>query len=95
MDGRPDLSGVWQAERTPADEFARALGPGFTQLQVDFADITKHVLNVFWGLKPEEEPLRPEAAAILQQRRASGQEFQGASCLPASLPATVSIWRSR
>ena len=91
LDGRPDLSGVWQAERTPVDEFVRALGPGFPQLQVDFADITKYVLNVFWGLKPEEEPLRPEAAAILRQRRASGQEFHGASCLPPSLPATVSI----
>jgi hypothetical protein len=24
-------------------------------------DVTKHFLNVFWGLKPEEQPLRPEA----------------------------------
>ena len=91
FDGKPDLSGVWQTERTPPEEFARVLGPGILQLQVDIADITKYVLNVFWGLKPEEEPLRPEAAAILKERRTSGQDFQGAYCLPGSLPANVSI----
>jgi hypothetical protein len=26
INGRPDLSGVWQAERTPESEFARVLG---------------------------------------------------------------------
>ena len=91
LDGKPDLSGVWQAERTSADEFARGMGPTFTQLQVDFTDVTKYVLNVFWGMKPEERPLRPEAAAILRQRQASGEQFPGASCLPASVPATMSI----
>lgn len=91
VDGTPDLTGVWQAERTPVDEFARVLGPGFAQLQVDYNDITKNLVNVFWGLKPEEEPIRPEAAAVLKQRRASGQEFTAAYCLPASLPATISL----
>jgi hypothetical protein len=91
VDGKPDLTGVWQAERTPADEFVRILGPGFTRLQIDFTDITKHFVNVFWGWKPEEEPLRPEAADILKQRRARGQEFTHAYCLPASLPATISL----
>ena len=67
------------------------MGPGLLQLQVDIADITKYVLNVFWGLRPEEEPLRPEAAAILKERQTSGQDFQGAYCLPTSLPAAMSI----
>ena len=91
IDGKPDLSGVWQAERTPVDEFVRVLGPGFPQLQIDFIDVTKNFVNVFWGLKPEEEPLRPEAAALLKQHRASGREFTVAYCLPASLPATISV----
>jgi hypothetical protein len=91
LDGKPDLSGVWQAERTPPEEFARVLGPGILQLQVDISDITKYVLNVFWGLKPDEEPLRPEGAAIVKQRRASGDEFHGAYCLPAALPANLSV----
>ena len=91
VDGRPDLSGVWRSERTPADEFVRALGPAFTQLQVDFNDINKYVLNVFWGTKIEEEPIKPEGAAILKQRLSGSEQFQGASCLPASLPASMNI----
>ena len=91
VDGRPDLSGVWRSERTPADEFVRALGPAFTQLQVDFNDINKYVLNVFWGTKIEEEPIKPEGAAILKQRLSGSEQFQGASCLPASLPASMNM----
>ena len=89
--GRPDLSGVWQAERTPLDEFVRVLGPRYPQLQIDYNDVTKHFANVFWGLKPEEEPLRPEGEAVLKQHRASGREFTAAYCLPSSLPATVLV----
>jgi len=95
LNGKPDLTGVWQTERTPTDEFVRVLGPGLPQLQVDLADITKHVLNVFWGLKPEEEPLRPEGAAILKQRLSSGEDFQSAQCLPTSLPANISVLASK
>jgi hypothetical protein len=91
VDGRPDLSGVWQAERTPVDEFVKVLGPMFPQLQIDYTDVTKHFVNVFWGLKPDEEPLRPEGAAALKQHRSSGREFTAAYCLPASLPATISL----
>jgi hypothetical protein len=88
--GKPDLSGVWMAERTPLEEFARVLGPDIVQLQVDLADATKFFINVFWGLKPEEEPLRPEGAAILRERLQTGQDFQSAQCLPTSLPGNVS-----
>src|SRR5262249_20375744 len=44
FNGKPDLTGVWEAERTSADEYGKALGPGFSQLQVDFNDVTKHVI---------------------------------------------------
>jgi hypothetical protein len=91
FEGKPDLTGVWQAERTPVEEFVRILGPAFPQLQIDFNDVTKNFVNVFWGLKPEEEPLRPEGAAVLKQHRASGREFTNAYCLPGSLPATISL----
>src|SRR5689334_18235949 len=70
-------------------------GPGSPKLQVDFADITKYVLDVFWGLKPEEEPLRPEGAAILKQRMSSGEDFQSAQCLPTALPANLSVLASK
>src|SRR5678815_5751228 len=48
LNGKPDLSGVWQAERTPVSEFVRVLGPGLPAIQPDLNDITKYVLNVFW-----------------------------------------------
>src|SRR5271169_2946187 len=60
MNGKPDLSGVWQSERTPESEYARVLGKDFTTVQIDLNDITKHLVDVFWGLKPQEEPLQPE-----------------------------------
>src|SRR5215475_10464150 len=78
---KPDMSGVWEAERTSAEEFATGLGPGFAQLQVDFNDVTKHVINVFWGVKPGHEPFTPEGVAAF--RRQQGQEPGGAACLPA------------
>jgi hypothetical protein len=91
VNGRPDLSGVWQAERTPVEEFVRVVGPGLPQLQPDLSDITKHVFNVFWGLKPEEEPLKPEAVALMRQRRASGEDFPPMYCLPTSLPGSMLV----
>lgn len=60
LNGKPDLSGLWQAERTPEREYTSVLGNEFAGLQIDLHDINKNTLNVFWGLKPEEEPLRPE-----------------------------------
>ena len=87
VDGKPDLSGVWQAERTPVDEFVRVLGPAYPQLQIDLVDVTKNFVNVFWGLKPEEEPLRPERARLLlEQHRASGRRVH-ARLLSAREPA--------
>ena len=68
MNGKPDLSGVWQAERTPLSEFRRVLGDDLVKVQVDLSDVTKHVVNVLWGMKPEDEPLRPEGASILNER---------------------------
>jgi hypothetical protein len=87
--GKPDLSGVWQAERTPVSELNRVLGDRFTKLQVDFNDVTSHMIDVFWGLKPNEEPLRPAAAAILKQRE--NLDFTTSRCLPAGIPAALFI----
>ena len=64
LNGKPDLSGLWQVERTPERDYAKVLGAGFSGLQVDLHDINKNVMNIFWGLKPDEEPLRPEGAAV-------------------------------
>jgi hypothetical protein len=91
LNGKPDVSGVWQAERTPVSEFVRVLGPGLPAIQPDLNDITKHVLNVLWDVPPGEQPLRPEAAALMGQRQKSGQDFPTAYCQPGSIPASLLI----
>lgn len=88
MNGTPDLSGVWQAERT-LEDFAKVLGPDPTKIQVDLNDVTKYTDDLFGGIKPEEQPLRPEAAAILAQRK--GLLSPSNSCLPAGIPASLFI----
>jgi hypothetical protein len=91
LNGKPDLSGLWEAERTPVNEFVRVMGPGLPAIQPDLNDVTKHVLNVLWDVKPGEDPLRPEAAALTEQRQKSGRDFQTAYCLPSSVPAVMMI----
>jgi hypothetical protein len=91
LNGKPDLSGLWEAERTPVSEIVRVLGPGVAEIQPDLNDVTKHVINVFWDMKPGEEPLRPEAAALTEQRKKSGRDFQTAYCLPAGIPAAMLV----
>jgi hypothetical protein len=87
--GKVDLSGVWQAEPTPVSEFTRVLGADLAKVQVDLSDITKHVVNVFWGVKPEDEPLRPEGASILQQRQRTPADRPLTHCLPIGIPVVM------
>ena len=89
LNGRPDLSGLWEAERTPTTEFVRVLGPELAALQPDLNEITKHMINVFWDVKPEDQPLRPEAVTFTEARQKSGRDFQSAYCLPSSIPAST------
>jgi len=88
--GKPDLSGVWQAERTPVSEYTRVLGDNIAKVQVDLNDVTKQVMSIFWGVKPDDRPYRPEAVAILKQR--AGQWTPESQCLPGSLPASMFIY---
>src|SRR5712691_5909771 len=56
LNGKPDLSGLWQA---PPPISA---GKGFG-IQGDASDIGDIHRNVFYEIKREEEPLKPEAIA--------------------------------
>src|ERR1051326_1201767 len=49
VNGKPDVCGLWPASRTPDGEYDNVLGNGFRAIQPDTHDITKNVLNVFWG----------------------------------------------
>jgi len=89
--GKPDVSGVWQAERPPADEFVPVLGKQGVGLQVDIGDLTKNAINVFWDLKPGEEPLTPEGRAELQRNQRSGV-YPPSECLPTGIPSAMFIY---
>jgi hypothetical protein len=80
-DGKPDLSGLWQNEPAPP-EFLERYVPGATNGAGE-EPLTKYFLNILSDFQPEEEPLRPEAAAALRERR---QSFSEASPLPRCLP---------
>ena len=63
----------------------RVLGP--PKVQPDMNDVTKHVINVFWDVKPTELPLRPEAVASPSNRRKAVVTFRlRTASLPAFLP---------
>jgi hypothetical protein len=85
--GRPDLSGVWQVEPTPAAEMKRLFGDlsAAGALGDTTAAFSKYLINVLLDFKPEETPLRTEFADIVRQR--SKQETPLLRCLPIGIPA--------
>jgi hypothetical protein len=93
MNGKPDLSGLWEADRTPVAEFARVLGNNVVREQVDINDSTKEGLNVFWGVKPNEKPLQPAGLAALKQHEK--MTSPSARCLPEGVPAGMFFYPSK
>jgi hypothetical protein len=90
LNGKPDLTGLWEADPTPMTELKQALPPGFFDLQIDLPNASKYLLNLLWGFKPEQDPTKPEAAAILKQRSESNaKEAPTSRCLPGSIPVTL------
>src|SRR5450631_4169139 len=60
--GRPDLSGVWQAEYAPPGANERLFGEALRDFVVPGDDprtFSKYFLNILADFKPEEAPLRP------------------------------------
>jgi hypothetical protein len=84
--GTPDLSGVWAAE--PSDDVKRRLsGDAANPLDADLQFISRYALNILADFKPEDEPIRPEAAAIFRQRKeALGKDSPTSHCLPGAVP---------
>jgi hypothetical protein len=97
--GKPDLSGVWQAHAAQAGEALRLLeaAPGprtVNQIDpgVDLQTYSKYFLNVLADFKPGEEPMRPEAAALLKQRgQSQGKDIPTSHCLPGGVPFSTLI----
>ncbi|MGP0075933.1 MAG: hypothetical protein ACLPWF_28785 [Bryobacteraceae bacterium] len=89
LDGKPDLSGAWHVHATPIAEMKRIFGDnvGLTNVPgMEIDTLSKYALNIFVDMKPQEAPIRPQAAEIFR-RRAAGQETRGI-CLPVGIPAS-------
>ena len=73
----PDLSGVWLADPDPQGKPA-----GLEQ-----AVYPRYMINIAADLKPEEDPLRPEAAKIFAERlQRDGTDSPEAHCKPIGAP---------
>jgi len=86
--GKPDLSGVWHAAASEAGEIRRVLrDPNLVDPGLDLQRASKYVMNILADFKPGEEPMRPEAAAMLRQRmQGLGKDNPSARCLPGGVP---------
>jgi hypothetical protein len=88
-DGKPDLSGIWTTDPTPLAEMER-LFPFLKSFAVPGDDprfFSKYFISVFADLRPEDVPMRPQAAALVKQRAANfGRETPTAKCLPTGIP---------
>jgi hypothetical protein len=85
--GKPDLSGIWQAEGAPIAELMRLLPGGTNGLGED--PPSKYFLDILADFKPEDSPLRPAELEPYRKRRASyGEGFPVTRCLPAGLPTS-------
>jgi len=84
-DGKPDLSGVWQTELIPPSESLLGENFSFVVPGDDPRTFNKYFWNILADFKPEEAPIRPEAAELFRQNRASAIT-PVSSCLPLSIP---------
>jgi len=73
-DGKPDLTGVWAHERTPASEFKRMLGARYevesqsALIGMELESVHKYGMNAMFDLKPGESALTPEGEAAMKRR---------------------------
>jgi hypothetical protein len=84
-DGKPDLSGIWQIENPTREERYQFFFDGINNLGED--PPSKYFMNILYDFKPEDAPMRPEAAALLQQHRAGlAKDIPATRCLPFGMP---------
>src|ERR1700704_3354567 len=77
VNGKPDLSGIWQVEAEPR-------GPGLFGLGE--SPNSKYFRDILTDFKPGEEPLTPAAREILRQHGLPGTIGPNLLCLPDGVP---------
>jgi hypothetical protein len=83
--GKPDLSGVWQAEYAPPGENERLFGEFKNIVPGDDPRMfSKYFLDILADFKPSESPIRPEALALY--RKSSNLESPSTRCVPQGIP---------
>jgi hypothetical protein len=92
LNGKPDLSGVWQATRPKPDRTTSYTGAGKPDpgMQIDQLDVGDIHRNVFFGMKREEEPLKSEASAVLSKRQ--NEQPPQVRCLPQGVPGVMMVY---
>jgi hypothetical protein len=85
--GKPDLSGVWQVEPVPG-EVEGLIGkiPAFAIVPGDDPrNFSKYFFDILADFKPEDEPMKPEAAESFR-KNAQNLVTSEAHCLPIGIP---------
>jgi hypothetical protein len=78
VNGKPDLSGIWQAEAEPRPPGLFGLGE---------SPNSKYFRNILVDFKPGEEPLQPAGAEILRKHLEAGAAGNpSVNCLPDGVP---------
>jgi hypothetical protein len=76
LDGKPDLSGVWMHEITTVAEMKRLYGAAIDEsikvdaLGMEIGTQHRYAFNILLDFKPQDSPLRPEAAKSMRHRLA-------------------------
>jgi hypothetical protein len=84
-DGKPNLSGLWQTDAAPS-ELSDHLIPGATNGAGE-EPLSQYFINILFDFKPDEAPMRPDAAALfLQRSKAFSNESPLSHCLPEGMP---------
>lgn len=84
MNGKPDLSGIWEAESAPVQEIQQFLLPGgINGLGEDLP--SKYFFNFFADLAPDRIPFQP-AAKAMYEKMSQSNERPGTLCPLPSLP---------
>jgi len=90
LNGKPDFSGVWEAARPTFDAHRSYTGRATADpdnLQIDQTDASDIRRSVFFGMNREEEPLKPEAVAVLLKRQF--EQPPAVRCLPQGVPGVM------